>query len=117
MKKSLLSCMAMFACAGLMVNAEVNEPVLSLTFDQNGLVVGGTDAASASHATRTFGTTMTYQNAMDGKWLGATEYDGVFAVKYDSDDGVGQAFKGSFTIEFLANIIYNMGYSYTPGKS
>ena len=114
MKKTLLSCMAMFACAGLMVNAEVNEPVLSLSFDQNGLVVGGTDAASATHATRTEGTTtMTFQNTMDGKWLGATDQNGVFAVKYDADDQVGQALQGSFTVEFLANVVYNQGYGYT----
>ena len=114
MKKTLLSCMAMFACAGLMVNAEVNEPVLSLSFDQNGLVVGGTDAASGTHATRTEGTTtMTFQNVMDGKWLGATDQKGVFAVQYDADDGVGQVFQGgSFTIEFLANVVYNQGYTY-----
>ena len=114
MKKTLLSCMAMFACAGLMVNAEVNEPVLTLTFDQNGLVVGGTDAASGTHATRTVRTTtMTFQNVMDGKWLGATDQNGAFAVKYDADDGVGQVFQGgSFTIEFLANVVYNQGYTY-----
>ena len=114
MKKTLLSCMAMFACAGLMVNAEVNQPVLSLSFDQNGLVVGGTDAASPTHATRTEGTTtMTFQNVMDGKWLGATDQRGVFAVQYDADDGVGQVFQGgSFTIEFLANVVYNQGYTY-----
>ena len=114
MKKTLLSCMAMFACAGLMANAEVNEPVLSLSFDQNGLVVGGTDAASGTHATRTEGTTtMTFQNVMDGKWLGATDQKGVFAVQYDADDGVGQVFQGgSFTIEFLANVVYNQGYTY-----
>ena len=114
MKKTLLSCMAMFACAGLMVNAEVNEPVLSLSFDQNGLVVGGTDAASGTHATRTVRTTtMTFQNVMDGKWLGATDQNGAFAVKYDADDGVGQVFQGgSFTIEFLANVVYNQGYTW-----
>ena len=114
MKKTLLSCMAMFACAGLMANAEVNEPVLSLSFDQNGLVVGGTDAASGTHATRTEGTTtMTFQNVMDGKWLGATDQKGVFAVQYDADDGVGKVFQGgSFTIEFLANVVYNQGYTW-----
>ena len=114
MKKTLLSCMAMFACAGLMANAEVNEPVLSLSFDQNGLVVGGTDAASGTHATRTVRTTtMTFQNVMDGKWLGATDQNGAFAVKYDADDGVGQVFQGgSFTIEFLANVVYNQGYTW-----
>ena len=114
MKKTLLSCMAMFACAGLMANAEVNEPVLSLSFDQNGLVVGGTDAASGTHATRTVRTTtMTFQNVMDGKWLGATDQNGAFAVQYDADDGVGQVFQGgSFTIEFLANVVYNQGYTW-----
>ena len=117
MKKTLLSCMAMFACAGLMANAEVNQPVLSLSFDQNGLVVGGTDAASESHATRTMGTVMTFQNMLDGKWLGATEQNGVFAIKYDANDGVGQALQGSFTIEFLANVVTNSGRSYTPGES
>ena len=117
MKKTLLSCMAMFACAGLMVNAEVNQPVLSLSFDQNGLVVGGTDAASESHATRTMGTVMTFQNMLDGKWLGATEQNGVFAIKYDANDGVGQALQGSFTIEFLANVVTNAGRSYTPKES
>ena len=117
MKKTLLSCMAMFACAGLMVNAEVNEPVLSLSFDQNGLVVGGTDAASESHATRTMGTVMTFQNVLDGKWLGATEQNGVFAVKYDANDGVGQALQGSFTIEFLANVVTNSGRTYTTKES
>ena len=117
MKKTLLSCMAMFACAGLMANAEVNEPVLSLSFDQNGLVVGGTDAASESHATRTMGTVMTFQNMLDGKWLGATEQNGVFAIKYDANDGVGQALQGSFTIEFLANVVTNSGRSYAPKES
>ena len=117
MKKTLLSCMAMFACAGLMANAEVNQPVLSLSFDQNGLVVGGTDAASESHATRTMGTVMTFQNMLDGKWLGATEQNGVFAIKYNADDGVGQALQGSFTIEFLANVVTNAGRSYTPDES
>ena len=117
MKKTLLSCMAMFACAGLMVNAEVNEPVLSLSFDQNGLVVGGTDAASESHATRTMGTVMTFQNMLDGKWLGATEQNGVFAIKYNANDGVGQALQGSFTIEFLANVVTNSGRSYAPDES
>lgn len=117
MKKTLLSCMAMFACAGLMANAEVNQPVLSLSFDQNGLVVGGTDAASESHATRTMGTVMTFQNMLDGKWLGATEQNGVFAVKYDANDGVGQALQGSFTIEFLANVVTNSGRSYAPKES
>ena len=117
MKKTLLSCMAMFACAGLMANAEVNQPVLSLSFDQNGLVVGGTDAASESHATRTMGTVMTFQNMLDGKWLGATEQNGVFAIKYDANDGVGQALQGSFTIEFLANVVTNAGRSYTPKES
>lgn len=104
------------AVIGLMTAvAQVPTPVLGVSFDENGIVLSGTDAANASHVTGVaktgVGSTTTLLDPVTGKYVGYTNNSAstdknkgggaYFYVKYNADDAVGQAFANGGTYEVL----------------
>ncbi len=96
------------------------EPLLSVTFDANGPVLGlgGAAVSDTSHTVEAMGTTKSIYNAATGKWLGATEQNyGVYKVTYDADDAVGTAFSKAATWELLFSLQHNQAVKKTPTAS
>ena len=102
MRKLLLSC-ALFI-AGISA-ATAQTPVISVTFDENGPVLGGSDAANhtaAAYSTAT-NNTWIYQDPITGKYIGTTNNNagGFYYVMYNADDALGQTFAKGGTWEIL----------------
>lgn len=112
-KISTLFLSSAFALCGM-----AQEPLLSVTFDADGPVLGGGAKSEASHAVEAVGTTKTIYNAATGKWLGTTDQNyGVFKVTYDADDAVGTAFSKAATWELLFSLQHNQCVKTTPTAS
>ena len=99
-----------FAACGM-----AQDPLLSVTFDANGPVLGGTAATEGTHelttassSTVTAVTTAKTLCAANGTWIGATNAGsstyGVYKVTYNSNDAVGTAFANAATWEILVSL-------------
>ncbi len=91
--------------AACVVSAVAQTPVIEVTFDEDGIVLGGTDAANhtAGAVKETQGYTKTLQDPYKGTYVGHTDYTAgsYYWVKYNSTDAVGTALAGSCTWELL----------------
>ena len=102
MRKFLLSCALLVAGISATI---AQTPVIGITFDENGPVLSGSDAAN--HTAAAFSTaindTWIYQDPITGKYIGTTNNSagGFYYVTYNATDALGQTFAKGGTWEIL----------------